>query len=85
MSDKIFSDKLDYGKEFDAVSTDGLVNMDDNKNQDTINDMAGCIVKKLQHENVIPIYIEDVCIGYYYLEFGIIDPPTNNIINSSKS
>ena len=83
MSDKIFSDKLDYGKEFDAVSTDGLVNMDDNKNQDTINDMAGCIVKKLKHENVIPIYIEDVCVGYYYLEFGIEDITTNNIINSS--
>ena len=83
MSDKIFSDKLDYGKEFDAVSTDGLVNMDDNKNQDTINDMAGCIVKKLKHENVIPRYIEDVCVGYYYLEFGIEDITTNNIINSS--
>lgn len=83
MSKKIFSDNLDYGKEFDAVSTDGLVNIDDDKNQEKISDMSGCLVKKLKHENVIPIYIEDVCVGYYYLEFGIEDITTNNIINSS--
>ena len=46
-------------------------------------DSNACVVKKLKHENVIPIYIENVCIGYYYLEFGIEDITTNNIINSS--
>ena len=82
MSDKVFKDKLDYGKEFDAVSTDGLVNVG-NKEKEEIKEMLGCVVKKLKHENVIPIYIENVCIGYYYLEFGIEDITTNNIINSS--
>ena len=83
ISKKVFSDNLDYGKEFDAVSSDGLTNINDNNTKEKVGEMLGCVVKKLQHENVIPIYIEDVCIGYYYLEFGIIDPPTNNIINSS--
>lgn len=31
--------------------------------------VPGCIVKKLDRANVIPIYIEDICLGYYYLEF----------------
>ena len=31
-------------------------------------DCYGCVVKKLDRELVIPIYIEDICMGYYYFE-----------------
>ena len=81
---EIFSDKLDYGKEFESISSDGLVNINKSKDEEQLKDMMGCIVKKLRHENVIPIYIEDICIGYYYLEFGVEEPGTTNIINSSS-
>ena len=82
MSKKIFSDNLDYGKEYEGAPSDGLVNVQD-KNKEEIGEMLGCLVKKLDHQNVIPIYIEDVCLGYCYLEFGIDEITTNNIINSS--
>ena len=50
-----------------GTSNDGLIQ---NKNgQRTKIKVPGCIVKRLPRENVIPIYIEDICLGYYYLEF----------------
>ena len=87
ISNKIFDDNLDYGKEFDNIANDGLINTE-KKNSDEIkiNDIPGCICKKLKHENVIPLYIEDICIGYYYFEFDFDnngDFTRNNIINSS--
>lgn len=32
--------------------------------------IPGCIVKELPRENVYPIYIDDLCLGYYYLEYA---------------
>lgn len=84
---KIFDDSLDYGKEFDNIANDGLVPTTKVKDDDiNVNEIPGCICKKLKHENVIPLYIEDICIGYYYFEFlndEYNDPTRNNIINSS--
>lgn len=41
-----------------------------NKDPDKIDkNMLGAVVEKLPRENVIPIYIGKVCMGYYYLEF----------------
>jgi hypothetical protein len=31
--------------------------------------MNGCIVKKLKRERVVPIIMDEVCLGYYYFEF----------------
>lgn len=28
----------------------------------------GCLIKRLDREKVIPVYIDDVCLGYYYIE-----------------
>lgn len=36
-------------------------------------DVNGCVVKKLKRDHVIPIYIEDICMGYYYFEIRTID------------
>lgn len=33
----------------------------------------GCVVKKLPREQVVPIYIDDICMGYYYFELRTAD------------
>lgn len=35
--------------------------------------IPGCVVKKLKREQVVPIYIEDICMGYYYFELRSTD------------
>ena len=36
-------------------------------------DVYGCVVKKLDRYHVIPIYIEDINMGYYYFEIRTLD------------
>ena len=36
-------------------------------------DVYGCVVKKLDRDHVIPIYIEDINMGYYYFEVRTLD------------
>lgn len=48
------------------IATDGLIT----KQKQTISDkFPGSIVKRLDRSQVIPVYIEDMCLGYYYIEF----------------
>ena len=35
--------------------------------------VPGCVIKKLPREQVVPIYIEDICMGYYYFELRTTD------------
>lgn len=49
------------------ISNDGLVFGNNDKN-DNIVKAPGCVVKFLPREQVIPIYIESMCMGYYYFE-----------------
>ena len=35
--------------------------------------VPGAVVKKLKHEYVIPVYIEESCMGYYYIEIRTKD------------
>lgn len=66
--DKSLSDDMTFDdfKDYDKTSTDGFI---DNK---TITEKAikvnGCVVKRLKRDRVIPIYIENTCLGYYYFE-----------------
>lgn len=65
--DKILPDDLDipdglnprhsYDKSSGSMSQSGSV------------DVRGCVVKILKRENVIRLYVDDICMGYYYLEF----------------
>lgn len=78
--------ELDYGKEFDDVANpgvqDGLINTTD---KHIINDIPGCICKKLVHYNVKPWVVEDMCVGYMYFEFSRRESvATNSIVNSSS-
>lgn len=48
------------------LTNDGLVSGVRAKPVDV--DVPGCVVKKLRRDHVYPIYIEDICMGYYYFE-----------------
>lgn len=53
------------------IANDGLVNgyQKEVNNREAIEvKVPGCVVKKLDRDKVIPIYIEDMCLGYYYFE-----------------
>lgn len=51
----------------EETSADGLLTP--KKNKEKIKGMNGCIVKILKREKVVPIILNDVCLGYYYFEY----------------
>lgn len=76
-SNKIIPDDTIPDKDDDDVHTystavDGIImpktksSKDDNKIE--ISKIPGCLIKRLPRHKVIPIYIEDICMGYYYIE-----------------
>lgn len=65
--DHTLADDLELPQQDDTTS-DGLYTK---KSENTkIKKMNGCIVKKLPPENVIPILLNEICLGYYYFEFN---------------
>ncbi|WP_301214663.1 hypothetical protein [uncultured Clostridium sp.] len=54
----------------DLEGAEMMINYNSNKNDNgkTVK-VPGCIIKTLKRENIIPIYIDNVCLGYYYFEF----------------
>ncbi|MDD3121913.1 MAG: hypothetical protein PHC62_00190 [Candidatus Izemoplasmatales bacterium] len=67
--DKTISDDLEIPKGIENVTNDGLVTKDrTNSNIDNIK-IPGCIIKPLLSENLLLMYVEDICLGYYYFEF----------------
>lgn len=38
---------------------------------------TGCVIKKLERDHVMPIYIDDMCMGYYYFELRTLDKSEN--------
>lgn len=48
------------------LSNDGLIGQYDIEPVKV--NTLGCVVKKLPRDRVIPIYIDDICMGYYYFE-----------------
>lgn len=61
--DRILDDKI----EVDKSSNDGL--MDVNKKNNKILTIRGCILKSVPRHRVIPIYIDNINMGFYYFEF----------------
>lgn len=75
---KYMEDELELPEEEnDKTATDGLLNKYGTERVGNIK-VPGCIVRKLKRENIIPIYIDDLCLGYYYLEFQQSNPFYNN-------
>lgn len=54
------------------IGSDGLIS--DNRGQKIVKVKApGCVISKLDRDRVIPCYIDDLCMGYYYLELKTLD------------
>lgn len=56
---------IDKKRQQDKVAPDGLVSAYTPNNFK----VPGLLLKELERKNVILLYIEDICLGYYYLEF----------------
>ena len=67
--DTTIPDELEVPKNFekDNTSTDGFVSINGDKNANV--KVPGSVLKRLKRENMILIYIDQVCLGYYYIEF----------------
>lgn len=61
-------DKLEFPEGFDSSSADGLVTNNTRQKDEKLN-IPGVLLKELDHSNVILLYVNDTCLGYYYLEF----------------
>ena len=66
---------IDWGsskKDSRFITNDGLVTSGDSIEPVKV-DIPGCVIRKLPRDQVLPIYIEDMCLGYYYLEIRTLD------------
>lgn len=83
--DKTIDDDLKFESP-EGESSEGFLDINKAKNKKINIKVPGCILKKLDRQNVIPKYIEDTCLGYYYLECEFSDVEnSNNIINMTSS
>ena len=48
------------------IANDGLIGQTDTRSIKV--NTVGCVVRKLPREQVLPIYIDDICMGYYFFE-----------------
>ncbi|MGL5752483.1 MAG: hypothetical protein ACRCXT_18250 [Paraclostridium sp.] len=72
---KIVPDKLEFEGVMDGImDTSKLASKKNNIDIDVV----GCVVKDLDREKTIPIYIENVCLGYYFIECDINEIPSTN-------
>lgn len=66
--------KTRRNKELEAP--DGITDYSMENREDKIQ-VPGCVFKLLDRERIIPIYIDDLCLGYYYIEFDLAEMTTN--------
>lgn len=65
--DKTLDDDLEVSS-IEDTTADGLISKQTSTNV-KLKEMTGCLVKRLKRERVTPIYVNDICLGYYYFEF----------------
>lgn len=67
--EKTVPDELEYDK--DDISSDGFVDKSkvNEKKEDIDIKVPGCVTKLLDRSNVHPLYMEDLCMGYLYIEY----------------
>lgn len=77
-------DDISSAKKFKSTSADGLIDTSVKEDDIKIN---GAIVRKLPRENVIPVYIGDLCMGYYYIECigTTVDEVFNNNVGTKNT
>ena len=64
--------KLDGSAKLRSTASDGLIS-NDKERGGKIKSINGCIIKSLKHHNVVPLILNDICLGYYYFEFENAD------------
>lgn len=70
LADKLVPDDLKFDDNNEDYPSEMIINKNLNKNSDErINiTVPGCVVKELERSNILPLYVEDICLGYYYIE-----------------
>lgn len=73
-----------------ALSHDGMFSGASNDNKSIkIKDISGCVMYEIPRQNIIPLYISNFCIGYYYFkihnDFVSQQVLTSNTFNSLTS
>lgn len=53
---------------FEGLDNDGFTDINKASSKKLDVKIPGTIVKKLDREKIVPVYIEDICFGYYYIE-----------------
>jgi hypothetical protein len=67
--DKMIPDEVKMD-ELDKSASDGFIDAKNGNADKKVNiTTKGCVVKILDREHVYPVYIEDVCLGYYYIKY----------------
>lgn len=74
---KYVMDTFRKGKKQELESPDGLIDYSKEKDDYDIN-VPGCVFKLLDRERIIPIYIDNLCLGYYYIEFELSEMVTSS-------
>lgn len=52
----------------ESASTDGFINTQEYVTPDDMK-VPGCLLKDLKRSDIILLYMDDICLGYYYIEF----------------
>ena len=53
----------------DSTSQDGIIGLGKDRYSEKSFKVPGMLIKELKHENIIMLYMDDICLGYYYIEF----------------
>lgn len=64
----------------EETSQDGLIDPNNEIKPDSLK-VTGCLLKDLKRENVLLLYMDNICLGYYYLEF-LSEEQESNITTS---
>ena len=64
--DKTLPDEFEYDEKKDSAASDGFI--DKNAGKDAKLTVPGCVTKFLDNDKTLPIYIEDICLGYWYIK-----------------
>ena len=60
------TDKLDT-QDFYSDTTDGFIDKEKSTRHHKLN-INGSLIKRLNRYNIIPVYVDEICLGYYYIE-----------------
>lgn len=83
--DKTIDDQLTYDDD-SAAATDGLVGAKQQSEEKV--KTPGCVLKTIDHGRILPMYIEDICLGYYNVNLSydnLVDVNTSAVSNGYNS